>query len=100
MIAPMIKLSIDFQFHCLISFDTNQVEASTNPKKKAHTRIGWVTNSQVMSFASEKMLIPMPATIASRKLAFIAFQKAAILPVKSNFRLAPLILLIESISSS
>ena len=29
MIAPMIKLSIDFQFHCLISFDTNQVEAST-----------------------------------------------------------------------
>lgn len=87
----MIKHRTDFQFHCLMSFDTNQVEASTNPKKNAHTRIGCVTSNHVMIFAKEKILIPIPATMDNRKFALIAFQNAAILPVNSSFRLAPLI---------
>ena len=53
-----------------------------------------------MIFASENMLIPIPATIESKKLALIPFQKAAIFPVNNCFNVVPLILLIESISSS
>ena len=68
------------------------MEASTNPKKKDQTRIGWSVNSQVMIFANEKILIPIPAMMDSGKLALITFQNAAIFPVKSSLRLAPLIL--------
>lgn len=69
MIAPATNPAMVFQFHSFISFDTNQVEAKTKPKKNDHTNTGWATNSQVMTFANENTLIPIPKRIEKRKLA-------------------------------
>ena len=96
----MIKAGIVFLFHSFISFPTNQVEASTSPKKKAQTITGWSVSNHVIILANENTLTAIPATMEIKKLPLIAFQNAPHFPVKNNFKLFPLMLFIESISSS
>mgnify|MGYP003375388154 CR=1 FL=1 len=89
----MTKATHVFQlFPSLMSFDTNQVDASTSPKKNDHTNIGWFTNSHVISLANENTLIPIPASRKNKKLPLIFFQKVDHFPEKKSFRLSRLIL--------
>src|SRR5690606_7087050 len=96
---PITKEAITATFHRLIVRNINGDDISINPKKNDQVRIGCVSRKYNISLASEKRLVRMPATTASRKLPLIFFQNAFSLKLSSSFMACKSIALMECTSS-
>ena len=53
--------------HLVTCLPTYRILAITNPKKKDQTKIEWLDSNQVITLASDKILIATPENKATKK---------------------------------